>query len=208
MTTLSVVESLIRDHWPAIVVWLLGLALGAWWGRHRARRQWERKEFLHRLNVSLTTIEDGVLRIRTLLEKDIFAIFLNQQAVQRVLDAARHTTETDPILPVAKEDAWYLLNAVLNEISERFAPGLLKRDMGLDVTSTRYLVCLTHEVAGRVRTQKVRAMVVRRHLLEHLPAEMPRFEDPNHVTRWGTLQRMAEAYRTRRYLFLEIEIAI
>ena len=208
MGLLAFVGDLVREHWPAVVFWLVGIALGAWWGRWRAARQWERKEFLNRLNVSLTSIAEGVLRIRTLLEKDAQDVFLNRVAVDKIHQAADHTTEADPLLPLGKDDAWYLLNAVLNELSERFAPGLLRQDMGADVKSARYLICLTYEVAGAVRTRKVRAMVVQRRLLEELPDTMPQLESPSHETRWDTLRALKAAYETRRHLFLEVELAV
>ena len=114
---------LVRDHWPSLVFWVVGIGIGAWWGRLRARRQWQKKEYLDRLNISLNMITDGTLRIRTVLEKNLLDVLLNRVAVQKVMDAAQLATEANPILPLAKEDAWYLLNGVLNEISERFAVG-------------------------------------------------------------------------------------
>ena len=105
-------------------------------------------------------------------------------------------------------DDWQYLNAVLNEISERFTEGQIRRDMGLPVERTHYLICLTCEKAGPVRTQKVRCMMVRRELLENLPEEEPSYESATHVTRWRTLQQMAEQYRSKPHRFLEIEICL
>jgi len=204
----DVVIGLLRDHWPALVFSLVGLFAGAAWGRWRAWRQWSRKEFLHRLNVSLNTIQDGCLRIRTVLEKDLLDVLLNRVAVDEVLVAASKATEQDPMLPIPEKDAWYLMNGVLNEVSELFAVGLVKKDLALDVAAARYLLCLTYEVAGAVRTHKARAMLVQRETLENLPQEMPKLESPTHVDRWSTLQRMARAWRETPYLFLEVEIAV
>ncbi len=196
----------LREHWAKVLLSLAGVAVGTLWGRWRARRQWERHEFLHRLNVSLTSIDGGWLRIRTLLEKDMQDVLLNRTAVRTVSAAAQRTTEQDALVPLPEADAWFVLNAVLNEVSERFANGLLRRDMGLPVTTARYLLCLTFEVAGSVRTRKVRAMLVRKDLLESLPPEMPRLESPNHETRWLTLQQMARAWKSRPHLFQEVEL--
>src|SRR5688500_16552111 len=109
------------DHWAKIVLLIVGLVFGTLWVRRRARREWAHKQFFHRINVSLNTIDDGWLRLRTLSEKNVDDVFLNKIAVEKVLEAAGKTSEANPVLPLAKDDAWFLLNAVLNEISEQFA---------------------------------------------------------------------------------------
>ncbi len=206
MGLLDDVGTALKDHGAKILLSVAGLAAGALWGRWRARRKWARREFLDRLNVSLNTIEHGWLRLRTLLEKDAHEVFLNQTAVRMVQEAAARCTEADPLLDLPADDAWFVLNGVLNEISEKFADGLLRRDLGLPVTGGRYLMCLTFEVAGSVRTRKVRAMLVRKDVLEALPAECPALASPNHVTRWSTLQAMAKAWGARKHLFQELEL--
>ena len=55
--------------------------LGRWWGKRRARRQWERKSFLDRLNVSLNQFNDGKLQIRTLMERSLEQVFQNATTV-------------------------------------------------------------------------------------------------------------------------------
>ncbi len=205
---IDVLIDIATEYWLALPFSLLGLLVGTLWGRWRAWRQWSRREFLHRLNISLNTIQDGYLRIRTVLEKDLLEVMLNRVAVDEVLVAASKATEKDPMLPLPEEDAWFLLNGVLNEVSELFAVGLVKKDLSIDAASARYLLCLTYEVAGAVRTHKVRAMLIRRETLENLPEEMPALESPTHIDRWHTLQRMARAWQETPYLFLEVEIAV
>ena len=155
----------LEDHWVKFVTAALFMGIGWFFGKRRARSEWQRKEFLDRLNVSLTTISEGTLRIRTIIEKSCRDVFLNVVAAEAINAAARKTTEENPILPLPEGDYWYYLNAVLNEIAEKFAAGQIKRDLGLPVETARYLICLTCERAGAMRTQKVRAMMVRRSLL-------------------------------------------
>lgn len=188
---------------PAIVA-----AVGSSIAGYLALRRWRRREFLHRLNVSLTRIDDGMLRIRTLLEMDCDDIFLNKSASKQIVKYAKRTTLADPILPIADEDCWNYLNAILNEVSERFSEGQIKRDMGLTVQSERYLLCLTCEKAGPVKTQKIRCMVVRKSLLTKLPEEEPQYESRSHSTRWQTLQHLAKAYAKRPGQFIEMEISV
>ncbi|MEZ6131668.1 MAG: hypothetical protein R3C59_23670 [Planctomycetaceae bacterium] len=197
-----------RDNWPELIWIVLAAGIASYVASRRARTRWKNHDFLDRLNVSLTSIHDGRMRIRTILEMNCEQIFLNPAAAKTVVELARRTTTEDPLLPIPKADCWQYLNAVLNEISERFAAGQVKRDLGLPVESGTYLLCLTCERAGPVRTQKVRGMLVRKSLLTALPKEEPVYERPSHVTRWTTLQQMAIQFKQHPERFIEMEICL
>jgi hypothetical protein len=207
-TLLLEIWHLLREHWLNWIISVILLAIGSWWGKRRARAEWSKKRFLDRINFSLNTLQDGKLSIRTLIEDDCHEVFLNDIAVGRIEAAARKTTSENAILPLAKDERWYLLNAVLNAVSERFAVGFLKRDMGLPVNATVYLVCLTYENAGELKTRKIRAMLIQKAVLLNLPETMPQFEQPHHRTRFDTLKRLAVAFGTDPTNFLEVEICI
>ena len=195
-------------NWPELI-WIVVVAgLASYLAGRRSRQLWHKREFLDRLNVSLTSIRDGRLKIRTILETDVNDIFLNQSASRKIVTLSKKTTESDPLIPIPDDDLWYYLNAVLNEISERFAIGHLRQDAKLSTNVERYVICLTCERAGAVRTQKIRAMLVRKQLLESLPKEEPEYESPSHVTRWHTLQVMAQRWQENPEQFLSIEICI
>jgi hypothetical protein len=198
---------LLRDHWTSWMVSLVLLALGTWWGRRRARKEWSTKRFLDRLNFSLNMLNEGKLVIRTLAEENCTDVFLNEIAVRRIEAATRQTTAENPILPLDKDERWYLLNAVLNKLSERFAAGFLKREMGLPVNSAVYLICLTYENAGDLRTRKIRAMIIRKTALQNMPSDL-KLEKPHHNTRYETLKCMAAGYGKDPTNFLEVEICL
>jgi hypothetical protein len=198
--------SYLASNWPELIWIVVAAGVASYVAGKRSWTLWQKREFLDRLNVSLTSIRDGQLKIRTILETDAIDVFLNRSATLRLVELAKRTTPSDPMIPIPESDRWYYLNAVLNEISERFALGHLQRDAGLAVKVEDYLLCLTCERAGAVRTQKVRAMLVRRQLLEALPSEEPKYESPNHVTRWQTLQIMAKNWRDDPDQFLSIQI--
>lgn len=198
----------LAEHWMKMVTAALFMGAGWYFGKRRAHRQWEKREFFDRLNISLNRISDGTLRIRTLVEKSCEDIFLNSVAANRLIATAQKTTADDPIVPLDQDDIWLYLNAVLNEISEKFAAGQLHLDMGLPTRTERYLICLTNECEGALRTRKIRAMVVRRSLLTNLPQTAPKFEHPNHATRWRTLGQLAREYARTPERFLEVEIAV
>jgi hypothetical protein len=207
----QIVETLVdylKDHAVKILTGLALMALGWFFGRQRAYRDWKEQSFLDRLNVSLNFVHDSVLQLRTLSEKRCEDVFLNSVAAAKITEAAKKTTASDPILPLPKDDCWYYLNAVLNELSEQFAAGQLRRDAGAAVVSARYLVCLTCESAGDLRTRKIRAMVARKEFLLNLPADTPKFVQPHHQTRWKTLQFLSAEYQRNPWRFIEVELAL
>lgn len=207
----EVFESLLgylHDNWPELLWIVVAAGVASYMAGRKASFRWRNRDFLDRLNVSLTSIEDDTLRIRTVLEMDCEAIFLNPSAARTVVELAKKTTEGDPILPIPQEDCWQYLNAVLNEISERFAAGHIKRDLGLPVDQGTYLLCLTCERAGPVRTKKIRGLLVRKSLLTALPADEPKYESPSHVTRWQTLQQIAGQFVQNPHRFIEVEICL
>ena len=177
-------------------------------GRWRAARSWKNREFFNRLNVSLNCVQDGKLLIRTVLEKTCEDILLNKVAVERLLQAAQQTTKEDPLIPIPAEDRWFYLNAILNELSETFAEGLFRREAGLPFRAERYVICLTNECDGEVKTRKIRAMVIRRDTLVSLSAEPPTLERPSHAIRWKTLQAMQKRLTTDLESFIEAEIVV
>ena len=198
----------VKDHAVKLITGLVLMAVGWYLGHRRASADWKKQEFLDRLNLSLNSIDDGVLKIRTLSEKRCEEVFLNSAAAETVKKVARNTTAANPILPIPVKENWYYLNAVLNDVSEQFAAGFLKRDMGGKVTSATYLIVLTCEADGEMKTRKIRAMVIQKRLLGDLPPEMPLLQSPHHITRWKTLQFLATEYLRDHGRFLEVELAV
>ena len=198
----------LQDNWIKFLTGLFIMAVGWFFGQRRAQASWKKKEFLDRLNVSLNSIDDGTLLIRTVLEKSCKDVFLNDVAVAAIREASVRTSEQDPTLPLPEAEYWYYLNSVLNEVAEQFSEGQLRRDMGLPVNVKRYQICLTSECAGELKTRKVRAMLIQTSLLDALPEEQPKLESPHHITRWDTLQKLAKLKKSSPYRFLEIEICI
>jgi hypothetical protein len=183
---------------------------GRWWGRYRAGKQWAAKEFLDRINVSLNIFADGFLKIRTVMEKSLTEVFLNRVAVEKVTVAARATTIDNPVMPIPKEDRWFLLNFVLNAIAEQFVAGQIRLDSGQPVTSVKYALFLTCELVGDERIRKVRAMLVRQDLLIEFPYQdtIPKLENPWHEDRIKTLRCAAEMYKKQPDNFLMVEVCV
>lgn len=200
------INDLISDHWVKFAVAAGFTALGwllSWW---RSKKAWQHREFFHRVNFSLNSIVDETLRIRTLAEKSCEEVFLNKTAVTALVAAAQKTKPGLPIIPLQNDDYWFYLNSVLNELSEQFASGLIARDAGKDTQTVQYVICLTNEADGDVRTRKIRAMVIQKQLLLSLPKQAPKFESPHHRVRWESLMHMAREFPKNPTWFLELEI--
>ena len=196
------------EVWAKILAGAAIAAVSWYLGRRRAVRTWRDRVFLDRLNFSLTSIREGTLQVRTLIECPSADVFPNRAAIEAVNAAAAKTTPNNPLLPLLQADRWYYLNAVLNEVAEHYSVGVLRRDLGHDVKSATYLICLTNEKAGEIRTQKIRALVVRKDLLMALPEKQPKLESPNHVSRWTTLQTMKVEYERDPSQFLTVELCL
>lgn len=184
---------------------------GRYVGLYRARRKWKRKDLLNRLTVSLNILSQGHLKLRTIFDRPFDQIFPNEAVADGVLKAASQCTADNPVVAVAKEDRWFVLNFVLNAIAEVFAHGSLKQDIGGSVQCVRYGLFLTCEVLDQERLRKVRAMLIRLEDLEQFPiplGEMPALESPLHADRVITLRKAAELYHKEPDLFLTIDLCV
>lgn len=76
------------------------------------------------------------------------------------------------------------------------------------MNAQRFLICLTNEADGDVRTRKIRAMVIRKDLLENLPQTPLKLEKPGHQVRWKTLQLMQQKWKSDPTLFIEVEVVV
>lgn len=203
---LEAVIDLIMDNWIKAVVTAIVMLMAGWYGSYRANKNWAKREFYDRLNISLNIIEGGYLRIRTILEDPLPKIFLNKAAADMVLAAAKRTTEADPILPIKPKDRWFVHNEILNQISEQFNDALIRYDLGKPVDCAQYIIALTSEKAGDVRTRKVRAMLIKKKSLRNLGDTMPKLEASQHSVRWHTLKVIAERFEKNPDEFIEISI--
>ena len=193
-----------------VITTVASFLIGRYWGRYKAHREWRRKEFLNRVIVSLNIFADGYLKIRTVMERSLDDVFLNQIAIDKVMEAARKCRPDNPIMPIDKNDRWYILNFVLNAVAEHFVTGQVKQDAGEKVTVVRYALFLTAELVGDERIRKVRAMLVKQEHLREFPYtdSLPKLENPWHEDRIKTLRKAAELYAKEPDNFLTLEVCV
>jgi hypothetical protein len=209
-TDSDVINKIISGIVVFLATTVLSFVAGRWWGNYQARKQWEKKHFLDRINVSLNSFADGFLKIRTVFERSLEQIFLNPIAIEKIRSAALRTATSKPLLPIAKEDRWYLLNFVLNSVSESFSTSMVRYDAGEPLKPVTYLLFLTCEVVGQDRIRKVRAMMVRKDVLEKFPYgdTMPKLERDWHRDRVETLRAAADIFKKEPDNFLALEIYV
>jgi len=208
---LASLVSLFDNVWGNIAAALVLLALGWFWSHWHTLRVWQSKKFKDRMVLSLNTIQkiDGKykLTLRTLFEKDVFEALQNRSMVRIVENAIDDVTPENPLIKIAKEDTWYVLNAILNKIAEQFSTGILRRDMGLDVTTKKYVFCLTFEKEGGLRMQKIRVMLIQKEALLEFPESGEiLLESEKHSTRIQTLRILKQEYQKDPSLFMEMEL--
>ncbi len=190
--------------------WGLVAALaGRSWGRYQAKRKFEKRDFLDRLHVSLNMLGDGELKIRTIVERPLADVVLNQVVKSKITAAARRATPENPILALSERDASFVFNCVINATAEHFCSGCVRADSGHPVNTNIYALFLTCEPVSEMRQQKVRAVLVKRqHLIEFPYTEsVPKLEHEWHNDRVNTLRCAAELYKTRPELFSHIELS-
>jgi hypothetical protein len=110
-----------------------------------------------------------------------------------------------------RDEAWVVLNSVLNELSEQFAAGFLAMSMGLPTRSERYVIGLTCEKDRDVRINKIRVMIVAESLLEKIEGFSDlTFEKEHHRIRLKTLAKMAQLHHDpkRKHLLLTVELVL
>lgn len=180
----------------------------------RARYLWRRRMFLARINFSLNFIEGGTLRFRTIRENDLAHVLLNNaHAIRLLVKTARGKRPGAFLLFKDKEEAWTILNTLLNELSAQFSEGYLARCMGMPTHSEWYTMGLTCEKHDVLKTTKIRLMIIPRQLLMDLDkydGTALQFEAPHHHIRLDTLKEMRDIALdpARKHNVMDMEISV
>jgi hypothetical protein len=138
--------------------------------------------------------------MRTLLEKPATQVWLNEYGVRKVLAAAQRTTAGQPFVVLADpRDMDFANRAVLNQLSEQFAPAYLAAALGRPVRAGTFRFAITCERYEEIRTLKLRVLVVAEQALTDLfgPADgAAQVEAPGVVlrSRLTTLRGMYDLY--------------
>jgi len=168
---------------------------------YKMREAWRRRQFHKRILVSVNSVDHGTLKFRSLFEKNLEDVLLNNGTAMSIVRQSQKLTPIDePFLQFAhRGDCWHILNSLLNTIAEINAQALIAKDLGVPVKSDWYWFGITFEKWPDIKLQKLRVMLVKQELLVALPSmPTPRFEISHHKERWKTLQRMAQIYNDQK----------
>jgi len=189
------------------------------------RLQWRTRYFTDVLNVSINEIIPEAngktfFRWRTIIEKPAASIILDPHGMSELHKAANRTTEDKPFIDdfLSKEDSWVCLNQVLNHVSMQYSSHVLHRSISSDTLfdSELFIVALTCE-KSKLRTYKIRAIMIAKDDLVHLgkamdywedsEIRMPRLEYPGHRVRWELIKSMAKKYEEDQHKgFIQLEL--
>jgi len=189
------------------------------------RLQWRARYFTDVLNVSINEIIPEAngktfFRWRTIIEKPAASIILDPHGMSELHKAANRTTEDKPFIDdfLSKEDSWVCLNQVLNHVSMRYSSHVLHRSISRDALfdSSYFVMALTCE-KSKLRTYKIRAIMVAKDDLVHLgktmdywedsERRMPRLEYSGHKVRWELIKSMAKKYeKDPQKGFIQLEL--
>jgi hypothetical protein len=189
---LQQVASWLAEHWAKLAFALLG-SVGTVVGFLWARYAWVSRNFMNRLNFSLNLAEAGTLDFMTVDEVEVAHLFPDAYVRLRLMLLARQARQAGRAFVhfANAQDAWTMLNVVLNHLSARFGVGAFAREQGC-ATTFEYVFGLTCETHPELQTMKFRVMLADKELLDRVAAEdQLRFEDERHnKIRRRTLQEM------------------
>lgn len=160
--------------------------------------EWRRARFENRINISLNTLADGVLRIRTVHEDTVGNVVLSSHARRLLKRAARRTTTKDPFLHFADQnDAWMVYHEIVLTISGLYSAQIIGAAMrGTSADEEQFFIALTWERDTKTRIQKFRILMAQRDVLRAARTNRAgiRPEVPEHASRIEALAQMYEHY--------------
>lgn len=198
---------------------MTGVLVGWLWGRWQASRSWKQKSFTRSVVLGLNAIENhpapapgqpvSTLRLRTVFEQPLETLFPHLSMQSVVSAAMDKTTKDDPLLRFPKEDSWYILNAILNQIATQFADGAIREQLGYSVKKSWFVFCMTFERDDRMHQFKTRVMLMQRDAFLQFPESgAVNVERETHQYRVETLRFLRKEYDKNPHLFMAVELTL
>lgn len=189
---------------------LLGIIVAgfsATFGFPLAMLLYRKRQFLDHITYSCNTLlcEDDTytLQIRTpevLPVSDLLPV--NTVFSLKLLLAIRRCTSDNPFIIMSDRDMDVLQPCIINGLSRIFAEGIMANAQGRVVEKTIFLIAITFEKYGAIRSRKIRVMIATANQLQQISKQefrgAVRFEEEHHSDRMRTLYAMAERYQLER----------
>ncbi len=204
-----------------------------WWDNNQAKHRLRDSDLLDRFHVSLNILQNGELKIRTIVESALDDVIHNAPARKAVVDEARAKTNSQRrwwnprkknegpgsllLLKANEKDRKYVLQCVLNSTAQYFNIGPMRLDASEPVNAATYVYALSCEPVDEGRYRKIRALLIRRDALEPFaypdaqkgePKTLPRLESNTHEDRVIALRDMAVALKENPKAVGQMEIIL
>jgi len=205
-----------------------------WWGNYRAKRRLQASDLLDRFHVSLNIIQNGELKIRTIVESALDDVVHNTSARNALVDEARATTVRAQsrwwnvrkntaatssllLLKTNEKDRNYVLQCVLNSTARYFNSGPMRLDANEPVSAATYVFALSCEPVDEGRYRTIRALLIRHDALDPFmypnaqkgnPQTLPRLESNRHEDRVIALRDMSIALKQNPGALGKMEIIL
>jgi hypothetical protein len=169
------------EHWTQMIVAVFGSA-GTLYTFFWARYAWVSRSFMNRLNFSLNLADGGALDFMTVDEIEVSHLYTDAYSRLRLMYLARMARKARRafIHFASDQDAWTMLNVVLNHLSARMSEGAFARERGCAAT-VEYVFGLTCEAHPELQTNKLRVMLATKALLDRVVADdQLRFTEERH----------------------------
>jgi hypothetical protein len=197
----SILEYLghLKNHWNTLALIATWVGILVVWVRRRSA--WMRKQFLNQVNFSLNYVAQDSLAMRTLLETTAQQVWLNEYGIKKVFAAAQNAPIDNPFIVLDDQtDHEFVMRAVLNVLSEKFAESYLGAALGLPVQHANFCFALTCEKYDEIRTLKLRVLLIEEQTLVRLfgpdqGAEKLRITEKHYHARLKTLKAMHDLYQ-------------
>ena len=113
----------------SFIGWAMLAAITALYSRTKANLDVNFRQLVSRVNYSLNTVVDGKLTFRTIQEKSLEQVLLNNSAaISLVKQATKRVTEKDPFLKFPPSYNFFMMNSILNDLSSLSAIGFFQAD--------------------------------------------------------------------------------
>ena len=124
--------------------WALLTATTALLAYTKSRLDLHYRQFVGRVGFSLSIMDNGKLKLRTVGEEALNSLMMGNSAAARViLDAAKKTTVAWPILTLPPNESYVLMKAIFNQLSPISAQGFFLMDRSEPHLGQRASLALT-----------------------------------------------------------------
>lgn len=200
--------------------------------------RWKSRHFYNSINVSLNTISPDtfkpskyMLRVRTILEKDITQIIPNEQGIKELVNAAEQTSQNNPFIIIKDQKRRLSINNLIKDHIVSLSHSAYITEDLLDKNNSirsKYLMTMTvgPQIQDRGFNKKIRVMLIKKTSIKKLindigtnnREEWMKMLQTGFPERWEILyeisKKMEYSKRTRNWshgldqLLNEVELAI